>query len=170
MRIVLIGFMGSGKSSVGQELAALTGYPLAEMDQLICTRCGIASIPTIFAEHGEHYFRSLEQEVAHSLLKEQKLIISSGGGVVAYPETMRYLQSSGSKIIYLKTNFEEVLTRLNEVNAREQRPLFSSEEQLHSLFVARTPLYEHYAHWIVETGEKEPKTIAKEILQQLAAS
>src|SRR6187402_1073386 len=92
--VVLIGFMGAGKSSISRELTRLTGRQYVDVDRLIVQRDG-RQITEIFAQDGEARFRDLETEVLTSLANSQRLIIATGGGIVERPENTATLQRLG---------------------------------------------------------------------------
>ena len=93
-KLILIGFMGAGKSTVATHLASRFNISVVEMDELIISRSGFGSIPEIFAAKGESFFRDLESEVARTLAQQSNLIISSGGGVIGRPENMEQLKTA----------------------------------------------------------------------------
>ncbi len=129
--LVLIGMPGSGKSTVGAELARLTGRTLVDTDALVEARAG-KSIPAIFADDGEAAFRELEHSVVAEVGRERGLIISCGGGVILREDNRRALRQNGR--IYC-------LRRPLEWLERTGRPLSSSPEKLRELEAVRGPIY-----------------------------
>lgn len=158
MKLVLIGFMGTGKTSVAKKLAVKTGLSAVEMDHLIVKKAG-KSIPKIFEEDGETAFRELEQEVAKEISVKDDGVISAGGGVVMNNVTMGYLKTE-SKVIYLKTSFEEIVKR---VGGEEGRPLFKDHDSARKLYKLRRLLYRLYADVTVDTDGKTIEDIVDEI-------
>jgi shikimate kinase len=92
--IILIGFMGTGKSTIGRNLSQTFGYPLIDTDQLIVEQQG-CSIPKIFEEKSEQAFRDMETEVLKSLIKHSGHIIATGGGIIGRPENRQLLRELG---------------------------------------------------------------------------
>jgi shikimate kinase len=159
--IVLVGFMGSGKTTVGQLIAEQTGMPLLDMDALIVERAG-KSINEIFADDGEPYFRTLENELAKELSETEGNIISTGGGIVLNPENIEYLERTGL-VVCLLADSETVLDRVKHDSAR---PLLAGDKQqaILELLAARKPLYEAIAHKIDTSGRPSPAPTAQEII------
>ncbi len=161
MKLILIGFMGAGKSSVAKSIGKKLSIGVIEMDDLIMKRSK-KSINQIFNEDGETRFRELEIEVAKSLVKKNKCIISAGGGVVINKINIDYLKERG-KIIFLKTSFLEISRRLKDI---DNRPLFKDKEAAKKLFISRQKLYEEYADLTVSTDGKSVEKVAYEIISQ----
>lgn len=164
MNIVLIGFMGSGKSSVAISLSKTINYKLIEIDELIIKNSGYNSINEIFKNKDEAYFRSLEASVLEEASKSLNSVISCGGGAVINSTTMALLEVN-SKIIYLRTSFEEINKRIGHM---KDRPLFKDINSAKELFNVREKLYEKYANFIVDTNEKSIEEVSKEIIKRLS--
>ena len=124
-RIFLIGFMGSGKSTLGAQLARRIGYQFLDMDQLI-EETAEMSIPEIFDEHGEEVFRKWEHDILLELCQLEKLVVSTGGGVPCHSGNMDLMNSHGSTI-YLKMSPETLLARL--IRSRTERPLIKGKSE-----------------------------------------
>jgi shikimate kinase len=165
-KIILIGFMGSGKSSVAPRLATRLGYPLVDLDSRIVQESGFATIPLFFADKGEVAFRDLEAKVAHSLRDTERVVISTGGGIIGRHSNMEDLRHSGGVVVFLKTTFEEIQRRVSDMSTR---PLFKNPEQAAALYEARLPLYTKYADIIVSTDGKTPDEVCNEIAIQIEA-
>lgn len=161
MKLILIGFMGSGKTTVGHLLAKKLGLELVEMDKLIVKKAG-KSINQIFRDEGEAKFRQLETQIAKDLEKMENVVISTGGGVVTNKINIDNLRKNG-KIIFLKTSFLEIKKRLTNV---KDRPLFKNIESAKKLFDFRKKLYEQYTDLIVDTDEKSVEEITYEIISK----
>ena len=159
--IVLVGFMGTGKTSVGQLLAEKTGMPLMDMDALIVERAG-KSINEIFADEGQPYFRSLERELVKELSAQQGLIISTGGGIVLNPDNITDYEKTGL-VVCLLASAETVLERVRHDTTR---PLLAGDKEasIIQLLETRKPLYEAIAHKIDTNGRPSPETTAEEII------
>ena len=165
-KIALIGFMGSGKSSVAPLLAHRLGCTLVDTDSLILTRSGFTSIPLLFSEKGETAFRDIESEVAQSLRDSKHVVISTGGGIIGRPANMEALKNAGGLVVFLMTSFEEIQRRLAEF---EDRPLFKDPKQAAALYQARFPIYTSYADIAVTTDGKTPEQVCSEILARIEA-
>lgn len=140
MNIILAGFMGSGKSSVGSELARRTGYGFVDTDDLIVEKEG-RSIASIFREEGEAYFRRLEQSVVAEVASRRAVVVSTGGGVIEHPENVKALKASGV-MVWLKTVPEVILRRT--MTEGGTRPLLDVEEplkEIRKILKRRSPLY-----------------------------
>ena len=161
-RISLIGFMGSGKSTVGRMLAGRLKYSFLDLDDLIEKNAG-KSIRCIFTEHGETRFRKLETEALYSLIEKDKLVIAAGGGAAVQKQNHTFFQNN-SFTVYLEVSFDEFLRR----TARDpDRPLLKrAEKELRELYNARLPIYRELGR-IVKTDGKAPRLIADEILTLL---
>ena len=164
MKVTLIGFMGSGKSTVGKELSKLLGFPFIDLDDLIVKEVGM-SIPEIFESFGEEKFREIESSLLKEvLLKKSELILSTGGGTPAYKDNVKVINQL-SKSVFLKTPFETLWERISK---DKNRPLTKfGKEGLLELYTKRLPYYER-AHLIVECEGKKPKEIAEEIISKLS--
>ena len=164
MNIVLCGMMGSGKSTVGKEVAAITGKTFMDTDEVIVERHG--KIADIFREFGEGYFRDLESGLVKEISQREGLVLSTGGGLVLRKENVDLLRQKG-KIFFLRASIETLLGRLKKDG---ERPLLEGEEELRSrldrLLQARTSIYEAAADDIVDTDGKTPKEIATEIARK----
>lgn len=127
-RIFLIGFMGSGKTTLGKRLAHRTGYTFADMDQVIEETAGM-SIPAIFEEHGEEVFRKWERNILVELCTRKKIVISTGGGAPCHGDMMEIMMGKGLTV-YLYLPPEVLKDRL--LHAKAERPLLKgkSEEEL----------------------------------------
>jgi len=164
MNIILIGFMGSGKSTVGKQLSQLLNFPLVEMDELILRKSGCSTAAEIFAKGGELLFRDIEIATAKEFQSTTSQVISTGGGVVLNKIILDYLKTKESKVIYLKTSFENLAKR---VEGDQNRPLFQSLSDAKQLYQFRLSLYHHYADEVIETDHQSPEEIALKIQQRL---
>jgi shikimate kinase len=117
--LFMIGFMGSGKTTAGKKLASLLGWTFIDLDRKIVEQAG-KTIPEIFSQHGEAWFRQAESDILKNLGSEPGVVISTGGGAPCYKDNMSYMLETGLTI-YLKLTPEQLLSRLS--NAREERPL-----------------------------------------------
>ncbi len=159
--IVLVGFMGTGKTTVGRLLAEQTGMPLVDMDALIEERAG-KTINEIFAAEGEPYFRQLEREMVQELANREGQIVSTGGGIVLNPDNIADFEKTGL-VICLLANAETVLERIRH---DASRPLLAGDKatKITELLKTRKPLYEAIAHKIDTNGRPSPEPTATEII------
>ncbi len=148
--IVLIGFMATGKSVIGMQLAKTLNLPYVDTDRLIEGETG-ENIPTLFKKHGEAYFRKLEKKIIKGLADGNKRVISTGGGAVLDPENMDLLRSLGV-IIHLSSPASTILSRTK--NDPNIRPLLSGDnplEQIRLLQQERLPIYQQ-ADYEIDTS------------------
>jgi shikimate kinase len=159
--IILVGFMGTGKTTVGKLIAEKTGMPLVDMDSLIVERAG-KSINDIFAQEGEAYFRQLERELVQELAATSGNIISTGGGIVLNPDNIADFEKNGL-VVCLLADAESVLDRVRHDTAR---PLLAGdkEKNIIHLLETRRPLYESITHKINTSGRPSPIPTAQEII------
>lgn len=162
--IVLCGFMGSGKTTVGRVLAVRTGMPLVDMDDYIEEKAGM-TVSEIFKQHGEDYFRELEHEAARELANRNGCIISAGGGTLVYRRNVDVLRE-GCRIVLLDVPLEVIKKRLQDDKKRPllQRP--DKDEAMRELYTKRMPLYRNAAHLTVNAAQSPYKT-AREIVKAL---
>src|SRR5579875_23880 len=162
--IVLIGFMGTGKTEVGRLIAAELGRPFVDTDALIEQRAG-RSIVQIFAEEGEEAFRRLEADVVAEVSARPGVVIATGGGVVLSSENMMRLRRTGF-IVALHADPETILSR---VGAGEDRPLLRGDpmQRLMQLFYERAPLYRD-ADVVVDTTGLSIREVVARVLKFIA--
>lgn len=141
--IILIGFMGSGKSAVGAALSRKLNLPLYDCDLEIVEQNGL-TIPEIFEQFGEDEFRQRECAALSSLLQNRTGIITTGGGIVTTEAGRTLLAASGAHIIWLKVDFETAALRVANDTINE-RPLFANKEIAHTLFANRQDWYQKSA-------------------------
>ena len=157
MAKVLLGFMGSGKTTIARKLDS----DFVDMDALLEDRLGMP-IARFFEEKGEAAFRQLEEEVLADLLKTDK-VISTGGGIVISPRNRALLKQNPDNI-YLKADFETLYQRIS-ADKDNQRPLFlkNSKEGLAAIFNERQVWYEEVASQIVDVSSLNPDEIIEEL-------
>lgn len=161
--IILIGFMGSGKTSVGKQLAKKLKYTFCDTDQLI-EKENKTSVQDIFATNGEEYFRKLETTTIRELYGSMtKTILSTGGGLPITEGNGQLLRRLGY-VIYLKASKETLLKRLQGDTSRPLLVGDHVEERVENLLRLRTPLYEKVAHLTVTTDQKKFYEIIDEII------
>ena len=149
--IILIGFMGSGKSSIGRELEQTLGYPVLDTDAMIVQRAG-KPIPRIFEEDGEEAFRDLESAVLADLQRDRptRRIIATGGGIIVRPGNREILRRLGF-VVWLVVSVAEIIKRTGK---NKERPLLNNENRedtITRLLAERVDLYRATAHQEIET-------------------
>ena len=162
--IILIGFMGSGKSSVGKKLAERIGYDLKDTDEMIVLREGM-EIQEIFHKYGEEYFRGLESTLLLSIMDTlEKTVISTGGGMPIRDKNINLLRLMG-QVIYLKASKDTIIERLADDTTRPLLKGANAYKEVERLLSIRTPIYERAADIIIDTDGKNIDEIIKEILK-----
>jgi shikimate kinase len=171
--IFLIGFMGSGKSTIGPILANTMGYSFVDLDAAIELREG-KKINEIFSEHGEQFFRSIERTLLEEIASSaDKTIISLGGGTIANDDALRYVKATGI-VVYLKITEEHIYKRLH---TKGDRPMLRDDNgnllngeplmaKIRSLLDKRTPYYDQ-ADIIMHTDDKKIGMTIDELTKQL---
>jgi shikimate kinase len=161
--LALVGFMGTGKSSAGRLAAELLQFEFVDTDELIESQSGI-SIEEIFKTQGEPAFRQLEQGVVRNLAQRQKLVIATGGGLIADPANLASLKTH-ALVVCLWASPETIWER---VRTQTHRPLLQTADPLgkiRELFARRDPLYRQ-ADVLVNTAQRSPKEVAQQVLLQ----
>jgi shikimate kinase len=170
MNLVLIGYRGSGKSSVGRALAERLGREFADTDAEIERRAGTA-IADIFRTQGEPAFRSLERQVVADLAAREGLVLATGGGVVLDPANVAALRRNG-KVAWLRCGAEDLARRIAADPAtRRTRPDLTPVgglEEVRRLLAVRTPLYEGAADWIADSDARPVEAIAADLAARFA--
>ena len=163
--ISLIGLPGSGKSTVGRQLARRLQLPFSDSDQAIEARLG-CPIREFFEREGEARFRDIEAEVIDGLSQQGAGVLSTGGGAVLRPENRERLRARG-RVIYLKSHPEELIRRLRHDTNRPLLQVADPMAKLRELFSTRDPLYRQTAHFVIETGRPSVATLVNMIVMQL---
>lgn len=162
--IILIGFMGSGKSTVGRMLARQLRFRFLDTDKLVEERARLA-IPEIFAQHGEADFRGRETAVLESLCGVRQHILATGGGIVTVPENIPLLRSLGL-VVLLKADPDEIFRR---VSRNAERPLLQVEDprrRVLDLMATRQPFYDSAAHFTVDSTRLRHEDVTEKILDE----
>lgn len=162
--IVLIGFMGAGKTTVSKELSTALNARSVDMDDILVERIG-QPISEYFEEHGEASFREHETNLLKEALNEET-VIATGGGVILQKENQKVL--ADKLVVYLKADANILIKRIREdkVNIRPLA-IKNDDGDLKRLFFSREKLYEKLAKITVDTSEKTPAEIVNEILRQV---
>ncbi len=165
MNIILIGFMGTGKSSVAPLVADKLNMEYIEMDKLIEKKAG-KSIERIFRDGGEIAFREFEVAVARDLRNINNAVVSCGGGVVMNKIIIDYLKFNGI-VIGMFADFDTIFKR---VAGDLPRPLFKDRKVAEKLYNFRKPMYELYSDKRVSTDNKSVEEVAEEIIEVIRSS
>jgi shikimate kinase len=163
--VALIGMPGSGKSSVGRQLARRLNWAFADADAEIERRIG-CTIRAYFEQHGEPAFRDIEQSVLERLLLRERLVLATGGGAVVR-EASRQLLAGHAEVVYLRSSPEELMRRLRHDTHRPLLQVSDPMRKLRELFESRDPLYRECARFVIETGRPSVKILTGMILMQL---
>jgi shikimate kinase len=166
MNVVLIGYRGTGKSTVGKLVAARLGRPIVSTDQEIVRRAGSA-IPDIVAAHGWDYFRDLESQVCQELAGRDNLVIDTGGGAILRQKNVDVLRSNG-RLIWLTASVETIAARIGRDT---QRPSLTGTkthvEEILEVLSERVPKYQAAADFSIATDDRSIDELATTILQHL---
>lgn len=164
MNIVLIGFMGAGKTTVGRMLAERLGYTFVDMDEEIERAAGL-SVAMIFDVYGEAAFREREAALTKRLAGMDNLVVSCGGGWALNPVNVASMASS--KLVYLRASPETIIMR----TGGDTRPLLNVADRgarVASLLEARAPVYMGAADLAVDTDELTPEQVSERVLWEVA--
>ena len=158
LNVVLIGFMGCGKTTLGARLAHMLGLKFVDMDDCIVRKAG-CTIPEIFAARGEAGFREIESSVLDDLLTEEHMVVATGGGVVTVPDNLPKLQALGF-VVWLNPPERAIW---NRVSRNRSRPLLQTpnpRQTVHDLLEKRRPLYAAAADLEADTRGLTPDEAA----------
>jgi shikimate kinase len=165
MLLVLVGLPGSGKTTVGRQLARRLHLPFVDSDHAIEQRLG-CTIREYFEREGEDRFRDIESEVLADLCHNHKGVLSTGGGSVLRPINRERLREHGH-VFYLRSSPEEVFRRLRNDQNRPLLQVADPQARLRELFDVRDPLYRETAHYVIETGRPNVAGLVNMIVAQL---
>lgn len=165
MVITLIGYRGSGKSTVAAPLADRLGWGWVDADVEIERRAG-RSIREIFAEEGEPVFRQMEVDVIADCLQRENLVIAAGGGAILNPQTRNRMRTAGL-VVWLKASIDTLTERiLADPTTADRRPNLTSgggRDEIENLLAEREPLYVECAHRILTVEGQTPDELARTI-------
>ena len=136
MKIFLVGFMGSGKTTVGRELATRIDAPFFDLDELI-EAAEKLTIREMFAQKGEPYFRKRERDLLKSTRHLESAVVATGGGTFTFDENIQFIQSEGLSV-YLSAPYALLRSR---ITSKEDRPLFRDDVSTHELYANRIRYY-----------------------------
>jgi shikimate kinase len=160
--LALVGYRGTGKSTVGRRVARNLGWEFADADLVLEARAGL-SIAEIFQESGEAAFRDLEAEVLRELTVLRRLVLATGGGAILSDENRRRLRAFG-KVVWLTANPDTLIARLRASVAR--RPALTAAgtlDEVADVLAARAPLYEAVSDVAIATDGKTSAEVAQEV-------
>jgi shikimate kinase len=163
--VVFVGFMGSGKSSVGRLVARALGSRFVDTDRLVIERAG-CEITEIFARHGEAHFRKEESRALRSLLGQRDVVVATGGGIVTVPENGPVLKELGL-VVWLTASEEIIWER---VARNQKRPLLHTanpRETIRTLLAVRNPLYAAVSELTIDTSTLTHEEVAGRIFERM---
>ena len=170
--IVLIGYRGCGKSTVGRLVADRLQLPFVDMDERIAQRAG-RSIADIFAEDGEQVFRKLESEMIGEFASNNPSVLSVGGGAVLREDNVARLREHGT-VVWLKADAGTLWARIarDAASVHQRPPLtrLSGVAEVIQVLAEREPLYQSAAHHVVDAAGDDPAAVAQRILRILGAA
>ncbi len=164
MNIILIGFRGTGKSTVGKILSKETGWKFISSDDEIENKYG--KISKLVSDKGWEYFRRLEEDVIGNIAKEDKTIIATGGGVVMNSNNVQNLKKNG-KFILLTTSKELIINRIKNSDRPRLTTSTCIEEEVDKILNERMPVYLSIADYMIDTSSLTPKDIAEKIIKMV---
>ena len=163
-RIGLIGFMGSGKSTVGPLLAGLLGWDFMDLDTLVEARAG-CPIAAVFDAHGEERFRALESTCLRDAAWRRRVVIATGGGAPMRDANRWFFRDAGTGVFHLHVSLDGALAR---TRGDASRPLLAKgADEVHRLYESRLPRYRELGTEILTDG-RTPEEVAGEILARLS--
>ncbi len=166
MKIYLVGFMGSGKTTIGRELAARIDAPFFDLDELV-ESAEKTSIKEIFAAQGEPYFRKRERDILRSTRNLDSAVVATGGGTFTFDENIQFIQSEGMSV-YLSAPYALLRSRVG--HKASERPLFTDDLSTHELYASRIRYY-RMADLTIEVREEEtPVEIVERLVLELPKS
>lgn len=164
-RIILIGPMGAGKTTIGRQLAKTLSMDFVDSDHEIEIRTG-ANIPLIFDLEGEAGFRQREMDVIDDLSQRERLVLATGGGAVLKAENRRHLHDRGI-VIYLHTDIDQLLDRTRHDRTRPLLQTENPRKKFEELMALREPLYRETAHIVINTGQQSISHTVNKIISAL---
>lgn len=171
MNIVLMGYRGSGKTTIGRKMAEELWKDFADTDALVCARFDGATIRRIWETHGEPAFRAVECDVLRELLSKDSQVIALGGGTVMQPDARAALAATPSNRIYLKCDPKELWRRIQaDTQTADARPSLSglgcSLDEVRKVLAEREPVYESLATQVFDVTHCKPDDAVTHIIRR----
>jgi shikimate kinase len=166
--IALVGLPGSGKTTVGRQLARRLGLRFVDSDHAIEERLG-CTIREFFEREGEERFRAIEEEVIDQLTQGEGMVLSTGGGACLREANRRHLHERGW-VVYLRATPEDVYRRVKRDRSRPLLQVADPLQKLRDLYTVRDPLYRETAHYVLETGKPSVSMLVNMICMQMELS
>ena len=164
--IVLTGFMGAGKTTVGALLAKRLGWAFVDSDRVVEGRAGM-SVAEIFERHGEAAFRRMEADAVRETAGREHVVVALGGGALESAATREFLAAlPRGRVVFLEAPLETLVGRCAGQPDAPVRPVLRNRERLAARWQARLPLYRE-AHLIVATGDRTPAEVVDRIVREL---
>jgi len=167
-KIILVGMMGAGKTTIGKLLSNKLGYDFIDLDKIIEEKSGV-KINTIFEIEGETAFRERELKVLNDSIEKDKVIISTGGGIVTNEKSRAQLIKHNALIIYLKANLQTLCNRLKNDNSRPILNVDDKEQVIERILEEREPYYQDLADMDVDTSHMKSIDVVKFIIKKMDA-
>jgi len=167
-KIILVGMMGSGKTTIGKLLSNKLGYSFVDLDKIIEENSGV-KINTIFEIEGEEGFRERELQVLSDCIEMDKVVISTGGGIVTNEKSRIHLIKHNALIIYLKANLQTLCNRLKNDNSRPMLNVDNKEQVIEKILEDRDPYYKDLADMDVDTSQMKSIDVVKFIIKKMDA-
>ena len=149
MNIYLIGYRGTGKTTLGRALGTELKHQFVDIDELIVEKSGM-TIPQIFEKQGEGRFRDIKSEMLNGISKEQNLVVATGGGIIEREENRKILKNSGM-IIYLKASADVIYQRIGGDTNRPALTQKSEKDEITHMLDKRKLIYEDLANYTLDT-------------------
>ena len=165
MNIYLIGYRGSGKSSLGKVLSKMLKWKFIDIDQEIVNNTG-RTIPEIFSQSGEAAFRNIESEILKTVSSGQNQVVSTGGGIIILGQNRDLIKKTGF-CVYLTADIPILITRIKGDKNRPALTDLTLEDEVNSVMKVREPIYQSIADIKVDTGISNINECAKVILDSL---
>ena len=165
MNIVLIGYRGTGKSTVGRLLASRLGRKLVSTDAEIVKRAQ-RTIPEIIAQEGWEYFRNLESEICRELAAHDQLVIDTGGGAILRTQNIEGLKKNGT-VFWLTASVETIVKRIGSDNQRPSLTGKSFVDEIQDVLQERVPKYQAAADHIIATDNRSLNQLVETVLSMM---
>jgi shikimate kinase len=165
-KIILVGMMGAGKTTIGKLLSNQLGFNFIDLDRKIEEKSGV-KINTIFEIEGEEGFREREYLALNDALAQEKVVISTGGGVVVKEINRSLIKKSEAMVIYLKANLDILVGRLKNDKTRPMLDKDNKQLSLQQLLSKREPFYENLADFIIDTSHLKTNDVLKMIIEKI---